>query len=401
VTAGTRIFVVLEDGIDAGPIQEALPVGVPVRIVSLTEADGRPFTELQSAADLVVVGCAELLEQAERVIEAAARQRPDRPVVALYVGSPNGFMQRAFAAGADDLIALPQPPSQLRFALEKAMARRRGAPSGAAGPMITVLGPKGGTGKTLTACNLAVALAQAGARPVVVDLDLQFGDVGLALGLQPERTIYDLASSGGSLDAEKVEGFLAAHPSGARVLLAPVRPEQAAAVDPSFLGEVYELLRARYDFVIVDTPPALTPEVIATIDVSSQLCLVGMLDALSLKDTKIGLETLAKMGYEPREITLVLNRSDTSVGISPADVARLLGRRPDVLVPSDRAIPRAITLGEPIVVAQPRSGAAKAFAALAKGYIEARGGTAMPVAPPAEGNGTDNGRRRVLLRRGG
>jgi pilus assembly protein CpaE len=218
--------------------------------------------------------------------------------------------------------------------------------------------------------------------------------VGLALGLTPERTIYDLASSGGSLDAEKVDGFLAEHPSGARALLAPVRPDQAAAIDPSFLRQVYELLRAQHDFVIVDTPPAFTPEVIATIDASSHLCLVGMLDALSLKDTKIGLETLSQMGYDPRGFTLVLNRADTNVGISRSDVERLLGRAPDVLVPSDRAIPRAITLGEPIVVAEPRSGAAKAFATLASRYI----GAPSTTSAPAPENG--NGRRRALLRRG-
>ncbi len=137
--------------------------------------------------------------------------------------------------------------------------------------MITVLGPKGGTGKTLTSSNLAVALAIAGSSPVVVDLDLQFGDVGLALGLRPERTIYDLCVSAGSLDGEKLDGFLSVHPSGARALLAPLRPDQAAAVTPEFLKEVYALLRERYDTVIVDTPPAFTPEVIATIDTSSHL----------------------------------------------------------------------------------------------------------------------------------
>jgi pilus assembly protein CpaE len=394
VTSATRIFVALEEGIDAAPLKEALSADMPVRIVSLSEADERGFAELQSAADLVVVGCAHQPDQAVRVVEAAVRQRPDRPVVALQVGTANGFMQRAFDAGADDLIELPQHPSQLRFALEKALARRRGTAVGTAGPMITVLGPKGGTGKTLTSCNLAVSLAHAGATPVIVDLDLQFGDVGLALGLRPGRTIYDLASSGGSLDAEKIEGFLAAHASGARALLAPLRPDQAAAVGPSFLREVFKLLRARHDFVIVDTPPAFTPEVIATIDVSSHLCLVGMLDALSLKDTKIGFETLAQMGYDPSELTLVLNRADTNVGISMPDVERLLGRRPDVLVPSDRAIPRALTLGEPIVAAEPRSGAAKAFGDLAKRYLEARGGAAT--AAPENGNG----RRRALLRRG-
>src|SRR5437899_2634297 len=83
-------------------------------------------------------------------------------------------------------------------------------------PMIAVLGLKGGCGKTLTAVNLAAALADAGHRVTIVDLDLQFGDVGLALGLSPERTMYDLASSGGSLDAQKLEDFLVEHSSGAR-----------------------------------------------------------------------------------------------------------------------------------------------------------------------------------------
>jgi pilus assembly protein CpaE len=394
MTSASQIFVALEEGLDEAPIQEAFPAGVPVRIVSLREAAAQGFAEQQAAADLVVVGCANSRDEAVRLIEAAAKQRPDRPVVALYAGAANGFMQQAFEAGADDLIALPQQPSALRFSLEKAIARRRGASAGTAAPMITVLGPKGGTGKTLTSCNLAVSLAQLGAKAVVVDLDLQFGDVGLALGLAPERTIYDLATSGGSLDGEKVEGFLVSHPSGARALLAPVRPDQAAAIEPSFLRQVYELLRARHDFVIVDTPPAFTPEVIATIDASSHLCLVGMLDALSLKDTKIGVETLAQMGYDPRGFVLVLNRADSSVGISQSDVERLLGRRPDVLVPSERAIPRALTSGEPIVIAEPRSGAAKAFGALAQRYADGGGSSRAAVSE----NG--NGRRRVLLRRG-
>ena len=311
----------------------------------------------------------------------------------LYGGSPNGFMERAFEAGADDLIMLPQSRDELAFALEKAVARRRGVPvERASGEMITVLGPKGGTGKTLAACNLAVSLANGGASPVVVDLDLQFGDVGLALGLRPQKTIYDLAVAGGSLDEEKIEDFLVRHGSGAQALLAPVRPDQAAAVTIPFLRVLFEVLRGRHDFVIVDTPPAFTPEVIAAIDVSTRLCVVGMLDALSLKDTKIGLQTLEQMGYDPLDVTLVLNRADTSVGISQSDVEHLLGRKPDVLVPSDRAIPRAITDGRTIVDAEPRSGAARAFAALADIYLQAQ--TAGVPAEPVS-----KSRRRSLLRK--
>jgi pilus assembly protein CpaE len=394
---GLSVQLVLEDGFDGAQVEEALPAGTRARTVRLADAARMGVLPGDVASDLLIVGTAGHSDAALATIESAARQRPERPVVVLYAGSPNGFMEQAFAAGADDLIGLPLPPAQLAFALEKAVARRRGGvPDAAAGAMITVLGPKGGTGKTMTACNLAVALALAGERPVVVDLDLQFGDVGLALGLRPERTIYDLAVSAGSLDSDKVEAFLAESDSGARALLAPLRPDQASAVDPAFLRSLFELLRSRYAYVIVDTPPAFTPEVIAAIDASSRLCVVGMLDALSLKDTKIGLETLAQMGLDPDEVTLVLNRADSNVGIAKDDVERLLGRKPDVFVPSDRAIPRAITDGRTIVEAEPRSGAAKAYRALAELYVRAEA-----PASEVESRAHDNGRRRTLLRKGG
>jgi pilus assembly protein CpaE len=391
-----KVFLAVEDGVDPRPIAEALPRGTDVEPTRLADA-GHGSRPLGAAADaeLVVVACAADSERALELIEAASNQLQGRaPVVVLYAGTPNGFMERAFEAGADDLITLPQPQDQLAFALEKALVRRRGAQSTQAGTMIAVLGPKGGTGKTLTSCNLGEALAAAGSSSVIVDLDLQFGDVGLALGLRPQRTIHDLAVAGGTLDAEKVESFLARHPSGASALLAPVRPDQAANVSPPFLRSVFELLRSRHDFVIVDTPPAFSPEVIAAIDSASHLCLVGMLDALSLKDTKIGLETLAQMGYDTADVTLVLNRADTSIGISMADVERLLGRRPDVLVPSDRAIPTAITEGRTIVAAEPHSAAARAYVSLAQTYLS--GGKKPRLQPPQPAPR----RRLTLLKKG-
>ena len=397
--AGFHVYAALEGNLGLEAIREALPVGTPVRAVSLDEA-GRSGSEIQPEADLVIVGCSQSLDQALEVISAATAQRADRPVVVLYHGSPNGFLARAFEAGADDLVALPQSAGQLTFALEKALARRRNTGATTAeGAMITVLGPKGGTGKTVTSSNLAVALSLEGKSAVVVDLDLQFGDVGLALGVQPTRTIYDLAVSGGSLDGEKIDEFLAQHPSGARALLAPLRPDQAVAIGTTFLREVFEILRSRYDFLIVDTPPAFTPEVIAAVDASSHLCVVGMLDALSLKDTKIGLETLEEMGYDPSAVTLVLNRADSDVGITMSDVKELLGRVPDVLVGSDRAIPRALTNGQPIVVAEPKSKAARSYAALAERYLTAtsRQAEAVPVVASAASN--RNGRRRMSLRK--
>jgi pilus assembly protein CpaE len=305
-------------------------------------------------------------------------------------------MRQVFESGADDLVNLAgsaSPAAETFFALQKAVARRSRASAAGTqaetGSLICVLGPKGGTGKTLTSVNLGVALAEAGHRTVVVDLDLQFGDVGLVLGLQPERTIHDLATAGGSLDADKVETFLSVHPAGLRALLAPIRPDQATAVTPTFLAELYPILRAAYDFVIVDTPPGFTPEVIASIDASTAVCMVAMLDAPSLKNAKLGLETLELMGYAGERVRVLLNRADASLGVDRRDVAGILGRVPDVEVPSQRDVVRAINAGTPLVLSAHRSEPAKAYRGLAAAYVADR----APVAPAA------NGRRRFLRRK--
>jgi pilus assembly protein CpaE len=368
VSRAIKTLVALDAGVDRNAVQAALPGGEEISIVGVVDGLDEGWATLQeTATDILLIACKGYSERALFLIDGAVKQRPERPVVVLSEGSANGFTRRVFEAGADDIVTLPQEPAAIRFTLEKAIARRQGsgvASGVATAPMICVLGPKGGTGKTLTTCNMGVELAVAGHRVVIVDLDLQFGDVGLSLGLSPERTIHDLVKSGGSLDAEKVETFLMPHRSGLRVLMAPSRPDQAAMVTIEFLRDVYAVLRASNDFVIVDTPPGFTPEVIASIDSSTHACMVATLDSLSLKNTKLGLETLELMGYERDRISLVLNRSDTKVGITRGDVRAIVGREPDVYVPSDRDIPRSVNEGTPIVRSKPRSDAARAYRAL-------------------------------------
>lgn len=403
MSLGAQTFLVVsDDSMAESAIRAALPTTTSIRFVSLRDAlDSAAELVAESKPSVVLVSCSSNAEWGLRVIGDMANVEPKRPIIALYSGNPNGFMEPAFRAGADDLIVLPQPPDQLAFELQKIIARRRGPESERVrGHLITVLGPKGGTGKTVTATNLAVALADSGAKPLVIDLDLQFGDVGLALGLKPERTIYDLIQTGGSLDAEKIEGFAIKHFSGASALLAPTRPDQAAVVTTGFLRDLFTVARRSYDFVIVDTAPAFSPEVIVAIDASSHLCLVGMLDALSLKDTKIGLETLKQMGYSADDIALVLNRADSSVGISMSDVYSLLKKDPDILVPSDRSIPRALTVGETIFEADPKSGPGRAYETLAQYYLKlARADEPAAGFDTADSEGAGS-RRRRLLRRG-
>jgi pilus assembly protein CpaE len=359
----------VEPGVNAEEVQESLPDDPDFDVIAVTaDADDTLRWLSESAVDVLLVACAGYSDRALVLLDTVARQKPDIHVMVLGHGSPNGFLRRAFEAGADDIVMLPASRDQVRFEIQKLIARKQGTDTPTAkddSRLVCVLGPKGGTGKTLTATNLAVCLAQRGQRVALVDLDLQFGDVALCLGLPPERTVYDLAQSPGALDYDKLDAFLAMHSSGVRTLIAPRRPDQASAVGAELLREVYSIVRSTFDWVVVDTPPGFTAEVITSIDSSTDVVMVGMLDSLSLKNTKLGLETLELMKYDPDRIYLLLNRAHSRVGISQSDVEAVLGRTPDVFIPSDREIPRTVNEGIPIVVARPQSEPAEAFGRLA------------------------------------
>jgi pilus assembly protein CpaE len=393
--AGETITVLaaVEAGLGRDVVDDALPASSRIHVTAVVEGLGETLDVLhRTPVDVLVIACSGQSDKALALIETATREAPDRPVVVLGRDPTDSFLRRALEAGADDVVALPAYAGDVRLSIEKALVRRERAAAvpGATerASLICILGPKGGTGKTVTAANLATALAVAGRRVMLVDLDLQFGDVGLALGLSPERTLADLARAGGGLDAEKVDEFAAEHSSGARVLLAPTRPDQASLVTVEFLRDLYRAVRESYEFVVVDTPPAFTAEVIATVDEASHVCMVAMLDTLSLKNTKLGLETLDLMGFGSERIALVLNRADSRVGLQRDDVQTVLGRMPDVFVPSHRDIARSVNEATPIVLHE-RGESANAFRALSRIYL---GGSPNGHAQ----NGTSSTRQRLL-----
>src|SRR6478672_502525 len=385
-----KALIAFDDDVDEAVVDAVLPPGGNIVLGGMIEGLGNPDGALEDqAADVLVVACSAGSATAVELVRGVTSKRRDRPVMAFCDTPPDSFVHALFDAGADDVVKLPETPERVLFAVQKAVARARGRDVSrpvAKAPMICVLGPKGGTGKTVASVNLAVGLAAAGKRSVVIDIDLQFGDIGLALGLSPERTVYDLATSAGALDGEKLDAYLATHSSQARALLAPTRPDQASEVSTELLCEVYDLLRANYDHVIVDTPPDFTPAVIAAIDASSHVCMVTAMDALSLKNTKLGLETLDLMGYDPMAVTVVLNRADSQVGIAQTDVEQVIGRTPDVLVPSNRAVPRSLNEGVPILLGDARSPVSGALRKLASVYL------------PDEVSTNGHRRRRLRLR---
>jgi pilus assembly protein CpaE len=399
MSSPTKALVVMDDRVDRSLVEGLLTSSPRLDVAEFLELAGPEPAPVQPG-EVVIVACSEFDPAVGEYLAQARRRDPASPIVLLTTTALNGHVTDAIGAGADDIVTVSGNGSadgheadcdEVLLTVEKALARRRGVHAHAGrrlGRMICVLGLKGGSGKTLTACNLAVSLAQSGHSVAIVDLDLQFGDVGLALGLTPERTIYDLVRSGGSIDAEKLGDFLTEHPSGVRALLAPARPDQAGVVTAEFTKGVYRLLREMHDFVVVDTPPNFTPEVIAAVDESSEACMVSMLDSPSLKNAKLGLETLELMDYSGA-VHVVLNRADSDVGISTEDVGAILGRLPDVRVPSERSIVRSVNQGEPIALLQRRSEAARAFHRLAQLYLADEPGSNGSAAP-----------RRRRLRRG-
>ena len=307
------------------------------------------------------------------VVEIVETSRRERPTMALVVAMPgplNGEIAEALKAGADEIVVLPAESATVALAVQKAIARVANRDSGVLtstdeSPLVVVLGPKGGVGKTTVSTNLATELVSRGKKTLLVDLDLQFGDVGIVLGVQPDRTVYDLAQVPGKLDADRLSAFVMTTQDGLDVLLSPVRPDQAEALDGERVDHLLHVARSMYDVVVVDSPPAFTAPAIAAIDQSSLCVAVGTLDLPGLKNLKVGLQTLELMSVKRDRVLVVLNRSDSKVGLTTYDVKEVLSRPPDVSVPSDRSVPRSVNSARPLVALEPKSAPAKALRSVA------------------------------------
>ena len=202
---------------------------------------------------------------------------------------------------------------------------------------MTVFSPKGGTGKTVTATNLGTSLAKHwGKRALLLDLDLQFGDAAIMLGIEPEKTIYDLVTAPGELDSEKLAGYTTTHASGLDVLPAPLRPEDAELVTEAKLARLLEVARESYDVIVVDTSPFFHGPMLATLDRTDELLLLCGLDVPTLKNVRLSLQTLELLSFPPDRIKLVLNRANSKVGMKPKEVEAALEREIDFQIPSDR-----------------------------------------------------------------
>ncbi|HEY6276047.1 MAG TPA: AAA family ATPase [Streptosporangiaceae bacterium] len=219
------------------------------------------------------------------------------------------------------------------------------------GQIITVFAAKGGCGKTTVAVNLGVVLARGtGRRVCVVDLDLAFGDVAISVQLDPVRTIVDAMPMAGHLDITGAASLLTRYRPGLEMLLAPVTPGDADKVSAALVGELLTVLRGMFDFVVIDTPAQFSEHVLTAMDASAHHVLLTTPDVSALKNLRVTLDMLDLLSY-PRQIrSVLLNRSDSKVGLSLEDVERAVRCPIAAFVPSSRAVPISINKGTPITM---------------------------------------------------
>jgi pilus assembly protein CpaE len=287
---------------------------------------------------------------------AVIREHTRAPIVILASGEATQLLEQALDADVADVLLLPQLTDNVIFAVRKAAhaGRRLAGPASTVthGRIVTVFSPKGGTGKTAIATNLATALGKHEAkRTLLLDLDLQFGDAAIMLGLQPEKTIYDLVSAPGELDPEKLAGYTTKHISGLDILPAPLRPEDAELVTEAKIGRLLEVARTSYDVIIVDTSPFFHGPMLATLDQTDELLLVCSLDVPTIKNVRLSLQTLELLSFPMKKVHVMLNRANSKVGMKESEVETALERKVRYQIPSDRAVPLAVNRGTPVVVA--------------------------------------------------
>lgn len=381
------------------PDGESLGLGLPLTVVDTFD----DLLGLLAAGETSLVIVAPDVALAD-ALELAVSQRVAQPalgVVLVRSRLDSSVLTSALRAGVREVVRA-EDPTALRDACQRSldltsewMATMAPAavvlpPAPVAGHVVTVFAAKGGCGKTTVATNLAVASAEAGRSVCLLDLDLAFGDVAIALQLDPKRTLSEAVAMAGHVDETGVRSLITPYRPRLDALLAPVEPGAAEAIPAGLVAELLAVLRTMYDLVVIDTPPAFTDHVLSAFDASDRFVLVASLDVPALKNLKLTLEMLDLLNFDPARREIVLNRSDSKVGLSLSEVQDALGAQVSVQIPSSRAVPSAINRGVPIVLDAPGHPVSSAIKTLA-----ARVAPALPAAAPAPARSRGLLRRRV------
>lgn len=303
-------------------------------------------------------------------------QNPQTGIIIISVQDESDYMRRAMSAGARDYLVKPFDSDELFKTIETVAEREKlkwgnlplesasKKTSGSTARIVSVFSPKGGVGKSVLTANLAVETrTRTKGRVLIVDLDLQFGDIALLLNVVPKSSIAHIAEN---LPPQMDEDFLETHisdsPSGVRVLAAPLKPEYAEVVNAQVITAVLEAAKGLYDYIFIDTVPSFCAETLAALDVSDDIFLVVAPDFLALKNVTLGVAVMDTLNYPPDRLHLVLNRAHSLSSVKTKDVERGLQKKIVGEVPSDgEVVVGSVNRGQPFVLSNPQSAVAKAI----------------------------------------
>jgi pilus assembly protein CpaE len=319
--------------------------------------------------------------------ELITQRVPTSPIIMMSVHGETEDLKRAMLAGAREFLVKPFSSDELATSIRRVhekeigrQAQHQTAIASASGgtaaaqsdvedhQVIAVFSPKGGAGRTTIAANLAIALMkETNGRVALVDANLQFGDIGVLLNLNPKnRSMLD-AVEGGEPDPDIIDSVVINHSTGIRVLLAPPAPEAADLVTPAYLKKMIEHLKSTSDYVVVDLPSGLTDHSLGVMDAADQIVVVAALEITTIKNVRLFLEVADQLEYDRSKIRLVINRADTAQGIRIGDVEASIRRPIDGTVVSDgRLAVLAVNRGVPFVVSNPEGALSRDLLKLAR-----------------------------------
>ncbi len=329
------------------------------------------------ALRMVLLGPSFANESAIDTVRVLRNEDPSLLLIAVADQVTSALLRSAMRAGVSEVIEAPLTEEKVEDAITQfandVLKRRTAAAPPALhepreeGQLIVVMSAKGGSGKTVVATNLALLLTRfPGKKVAMVDADLQFGDVCLVLQLEPRFTLVNAAHEMHHLDAQLLESLLTEHPSGLKVMAAPLEPAFADDISTESLMNVVALLKENHDYVVVDTASMLDELLLSLLERADVILQVVDMDLPSVKNAKLALETLRLLKFPTSKVKLVLNRSNAKARLDDKEIEGALKMSIAAAIPSDGAVAASMNEGRPVVESAPKSRVAKGFESVAE-----------------------------------
>jgi pilus assembly protein CpaE len=324
----------------------------------------------QHKPQLVILSLEPDLEAAITMIERIGQSFPGISIFASSSLKQSDVILRAVRAGANEFLLRPINSNELTAAVQKvarAQLAKAAAATTNAGKVISVFCAKGGYGTTTVTVNTATSLAAQSDRPVViVDLDLEAGDVATFLGVTPKYTITHVTSNLSRVDQVYLQSVLSRHASGAYILAEPERVEEAETITPAQIREILNQFRSIAGFTFVDLKKTFDDCSLTALDLSDMILLVMVLSVPAIRSTQRTLEVFQRLGYPRDKVKLVVNRALANAEIKVADVEKTLDYPVSYQIPNDYPTAMSsINRGKPIAEMAPKSELTAVFKRLA------------------------------------